>query len=208
MILVRGRRPRRAGGAGTRRNCGERGGGRAGGHDIFWVSTSRCSGGMRARPLGRAAPPFTSPSGDLDADPGTWRSRAYDVLLDGWELAAARSDQQVPTCSRRFLRRARDRARGGEGALRIPARGAQLRRATARRHRIRIDRPWRCWHGRDSIRDAIAFPKAASGADPSHGRARAGGRAAATGAGVKVDAPPPAGYPAFARAPANGSNRG
>ena len=30
--------------------------------------------------------PFTAPTGDLDGDPGSWRSRAYDVVLDGWEL--------------------------------------------------------------------------------------------------------------------------
>src|SRR3954471_22517379 len=30
--------------------------------------------------------PFTSPRGDLDGDPGTWMSRAYDLVVDGWEL--------------------------------------------------------------------------------------------------------------------------
>ena len=27
--------------------------------------------------------PFTSPLGDLDGDPGSWRSRAYDVVWNG-----------------------------------------------------------------------------------------------------------------------------
>ena len=30
--------------------------------------------------------PFTSPAGELEGDPGSWRARAYDVVLDGWEL--------------------------------------------------------------------------------------------------------------------------
>ena len=41
------------------------------------------------RGRGRCDPlhhPFTAPKGDLDADPGTWRSRAYDVVMNGWEL--------------------------------------------------------------------------------------------------------------------------
>ena len=49
--------------------------------------TSRCSSGTRTRAAGtRCTIRSPRPSGDLDADPGTWRSRAYDVVLDGWEL--------------------------------------------------------------------------------------------------------------------------
>ena len=57
------------------------------GHDCFWVvdfpmfEWNEDEGRWDAMHH-----PFTSPSGDLDADPGTWRSRAYDVVLDGWEL--------------------------------------------------------------------------------------------------------------------------
>ena len=49
--------------------------------------TSRCSTGTRARSAGmRCTTRSPLRSGDLDADPGTWRSRAYDVVLDGWEI--------------------------------------------------------------------------------------------------------------------------
>ena len=57
------------------------------GHDLFWVTDFPMfdwnEGEQRWDAMHH---PFTSPSGDLDADPGTWRSRAYDVVLDGKEI--------------------------------------------------------------------------------------------------------------------------
>ena len=47
--------------------------------------------------------PFTAPTGDLDADPGTWRSRAYDMVIDGGSSAAARSVSATPTVQQKVF---------------------------------------------------------------------------------------------------------
>ena len=58
------------------------------GHDIFWVVDFPVfewneDGGA----LGRGAPPVhRARRATSTRDPGTWRSRAYDVVFDGWEL--------------------------------------------------------------------------------------------------------------------------
>ena len=57
------------------------------GNDLFWVVDFPMfewnEDESRWDPLHH---PFTSPTGDLENDPGTWRSRAYDVVWNGWEL--------------------------------------------------------------------------------------------------------------------------
>ena len=64
--------------------------------------SSRRSNGTRRRSAGtRRTTRSPARPGDLDADPGTWRSRAYDVVFDGWELGAARSVSATRRCSRR-----------------------------------------------------------------------------------------------------------
>ena len=57
------------------------------GHDLFWVTDFPMFGWNEGEGRWVAMHhPFTSPKGDLDGDPGTWLSRSYDVVLDGWEL--------------------------------------------------------------------------------------------------------------------------
>ena len=60
--------------------------------------------------------------------------------------AAARSASTAPSVQQKVFDAIGIDARGGAGALRLPARGARLRRAAARRHRVR-HRPHRrrCW---------------------------------------------------------------
>ena len=84
--------------------------------------------------------PFTAPKGDLDGDPGTWRSRAYDLVLDGGRDRRRLDPDQPARGAAEGVRRRSASDRGGGGALRLPARGAALRRAAARRHRVRLDR--------------------------------------------------------------------
>ena len=150
------------------------------GHDIFWVVDFPMFDWDEAE--GRWDPlhhPFTSPTGDLDGDPGSWRSRAYDVVFDGLGDRRRLDPHQRPRRAAEGLRGARHRPGGGEGALRLPARGARLRRAAARWHRLR-HRPCRGDPRRralDPRRDRL--PQGRQRSRPAHRRARAGGRAPA-----------------------------
>jgi len=112
--------------------------------------------------------PFTAPLGDLD-DPGALRSRAYDLVLDGAEIGGGSIRINTPEVQQRIL-----------DILGIGPEEAQARfgflldhlRYGAPPHggiAMGIDRIVAILAGRDSIRDAIAFPKAASGADPLTG---------------------------------------
>ena len=161
------------------------------GHDCFWVvdfpmfEWDENEGRWDA-----LHHPFTSPSGDLDGDPGTWRSRAYDVVLDGWELGGGSIRINRPDVQEKVFEvlgigaeEARDRFGFLLEALTY---GAPPHGGIA----FGIDRIVALLAGRDSIRDAIAFPKAASGADPLTGAPAPVDARQLRELGIKVDAPP------------------
>ena len=114
--------------------------------------------------------PFTSPAGEFDPEhPGEARALAYDVVWNGQELGGGSIRISDPELQQRVLE-----------AIGIGAEEAQERfgfllealRYGAPPHggiAYGLDR-WvqRLLHA-DSIRDTIAFPKAASGADPLTG---------------------------------------
>ncbi|MBX5441958.1 MAG: aspartate--tRNA ligase [Solirubrobacteraceae bacterium] len=108
--------------------------------------------------------PFTAPVGDL-SDPGSLRSRAYDLVLDGTEIGGGSIRIHDVDVQRRVLE-----------ILGMPEEEAQARfgflldalRYGAPPHggiAFGLDRVAAIVAGRDSIRDVIAFPKTASGAD-------------------------------------------
>ena len=140
------------------------------GHDIFWVVDFPAFEWNEDE--GRWDPlhhPFTSPTGDLDADPGTWRSRAYDVVFDGWELGGGSIRISDPAVQQKVFdaigigpEEARERFGFLLEALTY---GAPPHGGIA----FGIDRIVALLAGASSIRDVIAFPKAASGADPLTG---------------------------------------
>ena len=112
--------------------------------------------------------PFTAPVGDLD-DPGSLRSRGYDLVLDGAEIGGGsirnhRRDVQQRVFELLGIGPEEAQARFGFllDALRY---GAPPHGGIA----MGIDRIIAILAGRETIREVIAFPKAASGADPLTG---------------------------------------
>jgi aspartyl-tRNA synthetase len=119
--------------------------------------------------------PFTAPApapgaGELDfSDPGALLSNAYDLVVDGVELGGGSIRNHTPQVQQQVfdaigLDPAEAQARFGFllDALRY---GAPPHGGIA----LGIDRIVAMLAGRDSIREVIAFPKTASGADPLSG---------------------------------------
>jgi len=108
--------------------------------------------------------PFTSPAGD-DLDPATARARAYDVVLNGWELGGGSIRIHRPEIQRKVfeaLGLAPDEAEERFGFLLeafrygVPPHGGIA---------FGLDRLTMLLAGMDNIREVIAFPKTQSGAD-------------------------------------------
>jgi aspartyl-tRNA synthetase len=138
-------------------------------HDILWVvewpAFFRDAESQRWDAVHH---PFTAPSGSFD-DPGSMLARAYDLVLDGAEIGGGsirihRREVQEQVFELIGIEPEEARARFGFllDALRY---GAPPHGGIA----MGLDRITAALAGRESIRDVIAFPKAASGADPLTG---------------------------------------
>ncbi|MGI8440048.1 MAG: aspartate--tRNA ligase [Thermoleophilaceae bacterium] len=162
------------------------------GHDLVWITDfpmfERNVGEDRWDPLHH---PFTAPSGDLEASPGAWRSRAYDVVMDGLEIGGGSIRINEPEMQRRVF-----------DALGLPEAEAQARfgfllealRYGAPPHggiAFGLDRIVALLAGRDSIREVIAFPKTASGSDPLTGAPAPVDEIQLRELGVRADQRPP-----------------
>ena len=112
--------------------------------------------------------PFTAPLGSFE-DPGALRSRAYDIVLDGSEIGGGsirinRPEVQQQVFTALGISEEEADARFGF-LLEALKYGAPPHGGLA----LGIDRIVAILAGRDSIRDVMAFPKTASGADPLTG---------------------------------------
>jgi aspartyl-tRNA synthetase len=138
-------------------------------HDILWVvEFPAFFWDAEAGRWDAAHHPFTAPTGDLD-DPAALRSRNYDLVLDGTEIGGGsirihRRDVQQRVFELLGISTEEASARFGFllDALRY---GAPPHGGIA----LGIDRIVAALAGVESIREVIAFPKAASGADPLTG---------------------------------------
>jgi aspartyl-tRNA synthetase len=138
-------------------------------HDILWVvEFPAFFWNSDAQRWDAAHHPFTAPTGDLD-DPASLTSRAYDLVLDGAEIGGGSiriHERRVQERVFELLGIGPEEAQSRFGflldALRL---GAPPHGGIA----MGVDRIVAALTGAESIRDVIAFPKAASGADPLTG---------------------------------------
>jgi aspartyl-tRNA synthetase len=139
-----------------------------GAHDVHWVVDFPMfertdEGGWTAMHH-----PFTAPTGSFD-DPGSMRSRGYDLIMDGSELGGGSIRINTPEVQREVFKvigMSEEEADSRFGFLLEALRyGAPPHGGIA----FGIDRVVAVLGSRESIRDVIAFPKTATGQDPLTG---------------------------------------
>ena len=145
-------------------------GGKGEGHDLFWVTGFPMFDWNEDEKRWDAMHhPFSAPTGDLDADPGAWRSRNYDLVMDGTEIAGGSIRINTPEVQRKVfdaIGLPEDEANARFGFLLEALRyGAPPHGGIA----FGLDRIVALLAGRESIRDVIAFPKTSTGGDPLTG---------------------------------------
>jgi aspartyl-tRNA synthetase len=144
----------------------ELGAGKGEGHDLVWVTDfPMFEWDEDAQRPTAMHHPFTAPLGDLDADPMTWRSRAYDIVMDGTEIGGGSIRINTPEVQQKVFEAiglAREEAQERFGfLLEALDYGAPPHGGIA----FGLDRIVALLGGKESIRDVMAFPKTATASD-------------------------------------------
>jgi aspartyl-tRNA synthetase len=144
----------------------ELGAGKGEGHDLVWVTDFPMFewDEDEKRPTAMHHP-FTAPTGDLDAAPMTWRSRAYDIVMDGTEIGGGSIRINTPEVQSKVFDAIGlpvDEAKERFGfLLEALDYGAPPHGGIA----FGLDRIVALLAGKESIRDVMAFPKTATASD-------------------------------------------
>jgi aspartyl-tRNA synthetase len=144
----------------------ELGQGKGEGHDLLWVTDFPMFEWDEAEQRVTAMHhPFTAPLGDLDADPLSWRSRAYDIVMDGTEIGGGSIRINTPEVQSKVfdaIGLPQEEAKERFGfLLEALDYGAPPHGGIA----FGLDRMVALLAGKESIRDVMAFPKTATASD-------------------------------------------
>jgi aspartyl-tRNA synthetase len=117
--------------------------------------------------------PFTSPTDDslelLERNPGAVRARAYDIVINGWEIGGGSIRINRPDVQRKVFEALGIGAHEADEKFGFLIEALQHGAPPHGGIALGIDRLAALLASRESIRDVIAFPKTASGADPLTG---------------------------------------
>jgi aspartyl-tRNA synthetase len=135
--------------------------------------------------------PFTSPADTDDLEPETARARAYDLVLNGFELGGGSIRIHDPQVQRRVFERLGLSAEQTEEQFGHLIRAFRYGVPPHGGVAFGIDRIVMLMAGKDAIRDVTAFPKAQSGQDPLTGAPAVVADEQLRELGIRVVAPPP-----------------
>ncbi|HEX2104546.1 MAG TPA: aspartate--tRNA ligase [Solirubrobacteraceae bacterium] len=158
-------------------------------HDVLWVVDFPMFEPGEDGAWGAVHHPFTAPSGSFE-DPGAMKSRAYDLIVDGWELGGGSIRINTPEVQQQVFKviglseEEADRRFGF--LLEALKYGAPPHGGIA----MGLDRIVALMGARDSIREVIAFPKTASGGDPLTGAPAPVDEQQLRELGLRLTAPP------------------